>query len=55
MAFGIEYFDIIKKDSKNPDISALAEGLMALAQSIRSDFDKLDRQIKAIEQRVRSL
>lgn len=60
MGFGymgaIEKFDqvILHSNSKNPDLAALAEGMKLLAQAIRNDLQKIDREVGSAKAEIHS-
>lgn len=51
----IEKFEESINTAQNPQIAALAEGLKLLAQAVRSDLQKLDRELGVVKSEVHNV
>lgn len=50
----LEKFDEVINTAQNPQIAALAEGLKLLAQAVRNDLQKIDREAGSAHNSIRS-
>jgi archaellum component FlaC len=51
----IEKFEEVINSAQNPQIASLAEGLKLLAQAVRNDLTKIEREVGAVKSDVHTV